>query len=494
MPKIFGAPAARLAGAVLFFALAAAPAAFSGSVPNFSPLFRLEDAEFSPQGKDSVKFLGPVGEWTLASGYGSDLKAFRPLMSMEGGDADFVWPLSGWRGSWHSKHFWAPLFFNSFDDNGNMRRLYVIPLWLSGREDGEFFWGVFPLYGDLRKFFSYDKARFVMFPLYWSAEKGAVSGQGYIWPLVNWDTAPDMEKLRVLPFFALNRHFNEYIAESYFWPLFHRTESLNEKRPGGGWMLWPAAGHLTRGGESSWSFVWPVFQTFSNDKGGFGLNCPWPLFKYRSDLPRKGDFTLYFFPLAGYSSVSGSKLFFAAWPCVWRLDDSGAGRELEWNWELPLYWSKVSGPENSALAETYRHFWPFGSYYSGRGKTEVRVLDLCPLRDKAAVNRNYAPFWTLYSFREDWRGSESELFWGMAASSSRGSSKKFSAAFFFESERRSPDIFKGADGRLRSFSDSGAGEDFRKELGSDEFFCGLVKISGGENRESATRILWLLEF
>ena len=79
---------------------------------------------------------------------------------------------------------------------------------------------------------------------------------------------------------------------------------------------------------------------------------------------------------------------------------------------MPFYWAS-DRVEDGVRVASYRHLWPLAKFEAGRDASELRVLSLWPGRRAKPIERNYAPFWTLYRVRRTGVGSEHETLWGL---------------------------------------------------------------------------------
>jgi hypothetical protein len=67
------------------------------------------------------------------------------------------------------------------------------------------------------------------------------------------------------------------------------------------------------------------------------------------------------------------------------------------------------------VTDRYVSLWPLVSYVRSRDDYKrVRLLDLWPFRDTAPIERNLAPWWTLYRYERHAEAHDSELLWGLA--------------------------------------------------------------------------------
>ncbi|MFU8780053.1 MAG: hypothetical protein ACNA71_03400, partial [Kiritimatiellia bacterium] len=61
----------------------------------------------------------------------------------------------------------------------------------------------------------------------------------------------------------------------------------------------------------------------------------------------------------------------------------------------------------------YMRLWPLGVYRRADGHSLTRIPDLWPLRNTPAIERNWAPLWTLYRHERAQGRYLSELLWGL---------------------------------------------------------------------------------
>ncbi len=453
-------------------------------VPELPPLWTWERQR---SGELRVRALGPLFERKSSADGKRVMTAFRPLWSAqdEPGDwaMDFVWPLSAWRDGWPVKYQWVLLYYGADDPDGRYRH-YVIPFWFCGlNQQREFYWGLFPVYGDVYDLIGYDRMRFALWPLYWRTERNGNHGEAYLWPFVNWETGPRADKLRAFPFYAYNNVYSRYYARSIIWPLFESTASLNESMPGGGWMFWPLYGRSSWGERSSWVLLWPLFQSAERGENGFRVHCPWPLVQYAKNYEKDGDWMLWLWPFWGHTLKADESMHFFVFPLGWYLEDRGEQNLTRWLWLLPLYWTQSvydrGGVERQFL---HRRFWPFGSYTNDKGAVSVRALDIWPQRRMQVIERNWSPLWTLFNYDETADGSSWswDVLWGMLRrSESREEGGRFAFSPFYDARWSLP-----LEGDCATEC---------PEATKDILF-GLVRLSELPSGETRCRLIWSLEF
>lgn len=477
-----------LAALLLAFAVSAAePAPW----PELPPLWSHDPQDKALGLPERSRALGPVFERRFFEDPKLSYCAVRPLWSRQVGkdgmwSMDFVWPLSVWRESWHVDYQWVLLYFGSKDPDGRYRQ-YLIPLWFCGRgEDKSFYWGLFPLYGDVNDLISYDRMRFILFPLYWHTEKNGAKGDAYVWPLVNMESSPRSDKLRVLPFYAYNDVYAKHYTQSFLWPIVETTKSKNEAAPGEGWMIWPLYGRNVFGDKSSWTCLWPFFMSAKSGADGCRVHAPWPVFQYASDYEREGERMLWIWPLWGRRLKADENAQFFLFPLGWYLEDRGMQRNTRWYYALPLYWTQVVYNKDRTERELlYRRFWPFASYAEEKESASLKILDVWPMRRTEPVERNWSALWTLFSYDETSKGFAWDFLWGLlrGSDSSGGKEGRFAFAPFYDATWT-------------------AEAEASEPLETRDFLFGLLRVSSrpvGEGDAGPSRSwrlfwLWNLEF
>ncbi len=448
------------------------------------------------------RYLGPLGEKVISPGGREEtLYAFRPFWSsfdnQENGfsGSDYLWPVSVWRDFPFADFRWILCYYGSREGKGT-RRDYLIPLWFSGMKEGEFYWGVFPFYGDLRDVIGYDQTRFILFPLYWQTWKEKSYGEAYLWPIVNWEKSPRHDKFRIFPFYAVNEVYGRSLHQSVLWPLFHWMKSLDGKHPGGGWFFLPLAGHTELDGTEAWTGLWPLFY-YQRSPDSFRIHAPWPVFRYGKEADHQRDI-LFFWPLWGRQRSDEYDFRFYLWPVILHQKDWGETLLTEGVWILPLYWSRgdyrLENGEITGRLMYYRKFWPFLSLYEKGDHFQAVALDLSPMRGFPVVDRNLSMLWRLCSYEENSKGTAWDLLWGILRSFDvRGKDKYFSWSPFYEVRWNVMDrVIRETDGENPDPEIT----PFRPIEYDVErsFFFGMVKVRSSAVYPTQWKLFWSLEF
>lgn len=405
--------------------------------------------------------LGPLFE-TATDGEGSRLVAVRPFYSLEssGGEGlssrredDILWPL-GIRSRRDDHYYWRALLFygTGVDDDATSPedpwRFRLFPLIYAGRtQEGEDYGAFFPFYGTIRDFLVFHETKFVLFPIY--AEGRSPTGtemRTVLWPFYLTRHGERIDQFRLWPFYGSeerrNLHTtrrNRFIA----WPFWNDTSSEGEIE-GSGFVLFPIYGHSRhtrrkRGVEESWSVIPPFFQYGRGDDGYRRILAPWPFVRV---LDNDGVRERHFWPAYGHSQrfsppgdgaggIPEMDREYLLWPFISRTETERDGiRSRVLHLPMPFYFHRetvwpasdaadgdTDGGGSGAHARriSYSRLWPM---FSRRAIDDeacfVRVPELSLWSKSEQVERNWAPLWSLYTYRSKPSGAYcNDLLWGL---------------------------------------------------------------------------------
>ena len=185
---------------------------------------------------------------------------------------------------------------------------------------------VFPLYGDMKKFFGMDELTFVLFPIYARTRGSMGRSHHLLWPFFGWgaggNAGEDTWWFRAFPLIARSVREGHHDTHTYLWPLLSITEDLlYTDRPRSGFMVWPLYGALSRDQASGWAALYPLFSRYEDRLKGEGMeNLLYPFYGAWWGPDGEG---WRLWPLHGRSTYgptrSGSYLRsrFYLWPLVW---------------------------------------------------------------------------------------------------------------------------------------------------------------------------------
>ena len=447
-------PRKNILASLLLFIFAAA--ALSTDL-NLAPIIKYE--EYSPVSDSNAYYLRALGPLLYSRRTAAPEKtvwAVCPLFSTlddekNGSQLDILWPFCEFKECWYESRGRA-LFYSHFNDKIAERGSYaVFPFFSyhSGSDDGKSL-TFFPIYGELRKIFLYDKIYFIVFPLYVKTERGNVVEHSFLWPFVSFSDGAARTKYRVVPFYGVNVDEDGSRAGFVMWP-FYTYSSFKDKS--GGWMLWPFYGRFYDKNIVSWSSMWPLLEHSerTTDSSLVRLDMLWPFFQYRNDFPYAGESRLYFWPFYGRTERGGQKKSFYLWP---------------------FFRTRTEFSREGTLNEEILKLWPMLSYESSADRIRFSFPDFWILDSFSAVERNWKPFWTIFEFEQSSRAGRMECLWGMLSSRSGSDGRnEFSIAPFYSVR----------------WNDSGS-------LTERAFLGGLFSVYSGADAAFSLKLFWSLEF
>lgn len=412
------------------------------STARFDDLGPLVSRDRAVDGAARVRVAGPLLEGQSTTN-GMDFVAVRPFYSrvrLAGGErssSDLLWPLGNVRDTGDDRSWRFLLGYGADWDRGDddsRSRWRVFPLLWGGRtEDGHGHFAVFPLGGTMLETLGCDRIDIVLFPLYARTTTGDHRAHHVLWPIVSWAHSDEVDRLRVFPLYGVTTRKGEGTKRFVLWPFWTSARYDDPRERGSSYVLFPLYGRVKTDRQSGWMVLPPLFR-YSRGETLTQVNAPWPFVQYSSGLVDR----LYLWPLWGRKHQDREDSGFLLWPLVhhrrWQRAD-GEHRRL---FVLPFWYrdrlipaaatNAVAGAEPAAggapvgalAASDYLKVWPLLSYRREGETSALRVLALWPLKHTPAIERNYAPLWTLYARTRDGEAWDEELLWGVWRRGGRG--------------------------------------------------------------------------
>lgn len=448
--------------------------------------FYSEDVTLS--GEMRTRGLGPFVE-TQDVTNAMSFTAIRPFFSRVEDEQsqrvlkEYLWPFAMLR-DLEEDRFWRVLiaYGHDFDTGEASRyRATVFPLYTMGRtEDGEEYWGLFPFWGDVREVLTYDRIRFALFPLFlemWKQDRHSVS---WLWPIFSRTQGDMMSAMRVFPFYGRAEHADGRHRRFVMWPFWTQMFSNRSGEGEDGFILWPIYGRVRHSNGSTRWILPPLFK-FHYKGDETDILAPWPFIRYTDGSTKR----LQVWPLWGRKEVGPVASRYYLWPIVRFQDVSRTKTVMRSRFVLPVYYYQDEiARESDETLRKYVKLWPLASYQREGEVSRLRALELWPLKRTGAIERNLAPFWTLFTHSTAGPNRETELFWGLFRKRvSADGAHSISLFPFFEHDHshtagRSWSILKGLIGvddnslkreirLLYFFRLGGSGESDPEALGDD---------------------------
>ena len=329
-------------------------------------------------------------------------------------DHHFLWPLGRASITPDEERFrLLPLVYwrSHLNDRGGQERdwVFLFPLLWGGTGEGdEDYLALWPLYGRIPTFLSYEEAGWFLFPLYTWSRKGDARTWSAPFPLVShgWSEAEEGPSYwRFLPFFSRYDAPGRAWSRSVLWPLVSwGEENLAGRDPRHHWFLFPLAGakHSRSGDFSDWTFLWPFFRCRRNEPGSLAWDGPWPLFRWADEaVPRSEERFRQWWLMPLYAATDSERLWSRVilYPLIRRRRFRDRALERDDTWLLPLYWGSETRLAGHPPRRATTLFPLFSRLTRGEEEACTRIPDPFPWRlDRGSGYRELYDFlWNIYT-------------------------------------------------------------------------------------------------
>lgn len=360
----------------------------------------------------------------LSETNGTEFLAVRPFYSrsndpiMERSRSDFLWPLYT-RKSFKDERYARFLFFgysSDFSSEDDRHRTWVIPFYFQGTDtQGEDYFALFPIGGTIHEFLGRDEIMFALFPLYGRSRINEVNTTSVLWPVYSRSKGDKVDRRRVWPLYGRSDLEGEFRKKFVLWPIYTSVEYTNDRNPGGGFILVPIYGQIKTELADTYWLVPPVFR-YSTSEEQWIVHAPWPFIQ----LADGEMYKRYLWPLYGKKHLGTETKQFLLWPFIWNNRTEYTDHDKHRRFILPIFayesdvmTKPVRGYDVGAVSSRYWKLWPLMSWERNGGQSRFRLIELWPLRDTPGVERNWAPYWTLYQRVKTDGVKGHHLLWGL---------------------------------------------------------------------------------
>ena len=332
-------------------------------------------------------------------------KAWRPFYSSsveeERWRKDYLWPLYTRKG-FKDERYSRVLFFgysSDFSSHTSRERTWVLPFYFSGTSaEGEDYRAVFPLGGTIHEFLGRDKVSFALFPAWYTSDINEVHSWSVLWPLISKTKGDKVDRFRVLPFYGRNTLEGEFVKKYYMYPFFSTVEYTNARNPGGGFVFIPFYGKISTEKADNYWVLPPFFRYMKSDEQRI-VHAPWPFVQLADGEIKKRIF----WPLYGKKEMGPLSKEYWAWPIFWNSTTRHTHHEQRRKKIIPFvhYQSDVvtqsmKDHDVGDVVSRYWKVWPLMSWERNPEQSQFRTLELWPWRNPSGIERNWAPWWTVY--------------------------------------------------------------------------------------------------
>ena len=283
----------------------------------------------------------------------------------------------------------------------------VFPFWFDHQASNpdESYFGILPLYGELKNRLFYDRISWLMFPLWVKFDDNGEITRSVIWPVFKHREGAGSSGFGVWPVYGHFKNEGHYDNRYALWPfMYHQRkwdgEELKLEKLG----VLPFYSKESRPetGYLSENYLWPFFGHTHSDQPSYDeLRLLWPIY-----IRGRGDYRTIdqFAPFYSHSVKAGNESLWLMWP-IFNLKEWQSGALDIWRLKILyfLYWdmrqTEAGNPDNKIAQKS--HLWPLYSYWEqGESITQFQLLSpLEPLfPHNEEVRRLYSPLFAIFRY------------------------------------------------------------------------------------------------
>jgi len=282
-------------------------------------------------------------------------------------------------------------------------------IYLSRLPDGRRSTAWWPFWGTGVETLSYDEFDFVLWPLYVRTQREGRTTWHFPLPFFSTTRGPDGGGWRVWPLAGHTWVEDRYDRWFFLWPIFHYNRENLKASPAyhqRDWAVFPLYGQVSQGTYTSHSVLWPFFGYASDSSTGFwAYDGPWPLVR----LQRPGEDRLAFlpgkqgnversrfWPFWSHYEGDGLSSYWYLWPLINSRHEEYFESERDAFTVIP-FWSQWKKRTASGKTHSYRKFWPFYQYERRDETTELMFPQLLPFWYWPDLDEHYSWIYAVYT-------------------------------------------------------------------------------------------------
>jgi len=385
---------------------------------NFWPLFQY----FSDptEGTKEIEGLGPFFTWKKDPHRRQ--WGIRPLLYWTGDEKEsfsrleVVYPLGKYQvreGDKKGYFVLISLFREESFDGKKKWDFQFFPFFIGKTEEGEDYFGLFPIYGFLLNRYGKEEIRFYLWPLYSRSTSEGVHTTNLFWPFFSFIDGEKKKGYRFWPIYGHRETFGISKSEFFLWPVFlKQTMGMDTDDPVEERLIFPF--YLSKESKhfESKTILWPFFSHARDRLTGFEQwDLPWPVFQ---SLKGEELYGIKFFPFYGYKEKEGDlKRIFVLYP-IYQLEEDQMKETEERTHRILLLIRIRSGEDRQGVQkESSLRIWPFFDYErEPTGHTTFSFLYLFPFKDEG-FERNLFPLFRIFRWEKDpQKGKSTDVLWG----------------------------------------------------------------------------------
>ncbi len=265
-----------------------------------------------------------------------------------------------------------------------------------------FDFAVFPIYGEINDFLTFDKLRFVLWPLYVYAEREERISYHLPWPLLGWTTGGGESSFRLWPLYSRTKWEGRFDRTNVLWPFFHYHRNFlggGGEEPETKWMIWPLYGHTERGTFEADTVLWPFFGYSSDPRSGFwALDAPWPFVRFQRGPD--GIHRSRVWPFYSYTKADGLETTAYLWPIVQFRHEESDSFTRDSAYVIPLWQSWDRLDKETGETSAWRKLWPAFQYERQGAWERGSFPALDPFWRNDLIDDHYSWIWKLWEWEQ----------------------------------------------------------------------------------------------
>jgi len=267
------------------------------------------------------------------------------------------------------------------------------------------YFGIFPLFGELKNRIFYDRISWFAFPFYSKWEDNDETTYAYLWPFVKYRTGPVSNGFGIWPLFGNFERENDYHLRYALWPfLYYNEENLDQQTPETHIGMLPLYARETRQSYTREDFLWPFFgYTLDTLNEYEEARFLWPVFVQGRGNNR---YLNQIAPLYSISKRNGNESRWFLWPLFNTRQYELNGIDThKFKFLYFIYQDTTQTVANQpeSFLGTKRHFWPIFSYWkTNQGTIQFQMFSpLEPLfPNSSEIRRLYSPLFSIVRYQE----------------------------------------------------------------------------------------------
>jgi hypothetical protein len=280
---------------------------------------------------------------------------------------------------------------------------FTLPGFMLQRDGDELHGGWFPFYGTFEDLLTFDRAAFVMWPLYVHADRSGRVSHHLLWPFFGWTRGGGERSWHVFPLVGRATWEGRYDRTTVLWPFFHWQENHlggGGEEPELAWMFWPFLGFKSRGTYRAWTSFWPLFGYAHDSRSGFWA-LDFPFFLVRIQRGPDETTRTRFWPFWSHLESGGLEDTSFLWPLGHLRHEESSEMERDSAAFVPFWQSWDRRDAATGETSAWRKLWPLYRFERQGERRAGAFPELDPFFRNDVFPRHLTSFFYLYQWEEE---------------------------------------------------------------------------------------------